>query len=51
MSNLSYRTSGYDRWSHPRPYQDASLRRRAHGRVLPMKQPGFWERLFGLAER
>ncbi|WP_427967544.1 hypothetical protein [Altererythrobacter sp.] len=49
MSSYRYSSSKPDRWSHPRPYSDASLRQMAHGRVLPMKQPGFFERLLGLA--
>lgn len=28
-----------DRWSNPRPYTDASLRRMKHGPLLPMEEP------------
>lgn len=47
MSSINYRSSRPDRWTQPRAYQDASLRRRTHGKVLPMEQPGFLARLFG----
>lgn len=40
MSSLSYRSSRPDNWTHPRQPLDASLRRHAHGRVLPMEEPG-----------
>ncbi|MBS1239416.1 MAG: hypothetical protein H6R45_122 [Proteobacteria bacterium] len=47
MSSLSYRSSRPDRWTMPRPPQDACLRRIAHGPIQPMEQPGFIARLFG----
>jgi hypothetical protein len=46
MSSLSYRSSQPDRWTMPRPYSDPSLRRMAHGPILPMEEPGFLSRLF-----
>ena len=45
MSSLSYRSSRPDRWSTPRPYQDASLRLRTHGPIQPMDQPSLFSRL------
>ena len=47
MSSLSFRSSRPDRWVAPKPYSDASLRYRTHGRILPMEEPGFFARLFG----
>ena len=47
MSNLSYRTSQPDTWSKPRPCPDASQRFMTDGKLMPMEQPGFWQRLFG----
>ena len=48
MSSLTYRSSTPDRWVQPRPYSDASLRYMKHGAILPMDEPGFFARLFGL---
>lgn len=48
MSNLSFRSSRPDNWSHPRPYRDASLRLKAHGPIQPMQEPGFLSRLLGI---
>lgn len=47
MSSFTYRSSRPDRWTMPRPYQDASLRFRTHGPIQPMERPGFWSRVFG----
>lgn len=47
MSNFTYRSSRPDAWAQPRAYRDASLRLMAYGPVRPMKEPGFFERLFG----
>jgi hypothetical protein len=47
MSNLSYRSSQPDAWVKPRPHRDASQRFMTYGPILPMEQPGFWQRLFG----
>ncbi len=49
MSNLTYRSSRPDKWVQPRPYSDASQRLMKHGRVLPMDEPSFLARLFGVA--
>lgn len=47
MSSLQYRSSKPDAWIMPRPHQDASLRFRTHGPILPMEtDAGFWRRLF-----
>lgn len=48
MSSLSFRSSCPDSWVSPRPYSDSSLRDRQHGKILPMEQPGFFARLFGV---
>ena len=50
MSSLSFRSSRPDRWLQPKPYSDTSLRYRMHGRIQPMEEPGFFARLFGIAE-
>ena len=47
MSSMSYRSSRPDRWVQPKPYSDSAMRTRAHGRILPMEEPGFFARLFG----
>jgi hypothetical protein len=49
MSSLTYRSSRPDRWTAPRPYSDASLRRLMHGPIQPMEQPSFLQRLFRTA--
>lgn len=47
MSSLSFRSSRPDTWAEPRPFHDASLRHQMHGRIRPMEEPSFFERLFG----
>ena len=47
MSSLQFKSSQPDRWTMPRPYQDASLRYRKHGPIQPMEERGFFARLFG----
>ncbi|WP_394270515.1 hypothetical protein [Qipengyuania sp.] len=47
MSSLSFRSSAPDRWISPKPYSDASLRTKHHGKIIPMEEPGFLARLFG----
>ena len=47
MSSLSYRSSRPDGWTSPRPPLDANMRRMAHGKIVPMQQPGILSRLFG----
>ncbi len=42
----SYRSSRPDNWTRPRSFSDATTRRMAYGRVKPMEEPGFFERLF-----
>jgi hypothetical protein len=29
-----------DQWTDPRPHRDEGTRRRKHGRIRPMKEPG-----------
>ncbi len=48
MPSSTYHSSRPDRWTMPRPYSDASLRRMTHGPIQPMEQPGFLARLFGI---
>ncbi|WP_202391715.1 hypothetical protein [Pontixanthobacter luteolus] len=48
MSNLTYRSSRPDNWVQPRAYSDPSQRMMKHGRILPMEEPGFLARLFGM---
>ncbi|NVE95684.1 hypothetical protein [Altererythrobacter lutimaris] len=45
----SYRSSQPDHWVQPRPHRDASLRRQAYGKVRPMHEPSWFERLLGRA--
>jgi hypothetical protein len=46
MSSLSFRSSQPDRWTMPRPHQDAGTRYRIYGPVLPMEERrGFLARL------
>lgn len=47
MSSYSFRGSGPDHWSSPRPYRDPSLRRHHYGKIQPMEEdrPGFFARL------
>lgn len=47
MSNYSFRSSRPDAWSSPRPYSDPTLRAMAYGKVQPMHQPTWLERLLG----
>lgn len=46
-TSLSYRSSPPCRYTHPRPFQDASARLRTHGPVRGMDdEPSWWRRLF-----
>ncbi|WEK45889.1 MAG: hypothetical protein P0Y56_12755 [Candidatus Andeanibacterium colombiense] len=45
MSSLSFRSSRPDGWNSPRQPLDANQRRLAHGKILPMEQPGLLSRL------
>lgn len=47
MSSMSFRSSRPDGWVKPKAYSDASLRFKAHGKIIPMEEPGFLARLFG----
>lgn len=44
-----FHSSRPDGWSSPRPYSDATFRKMAHGKIMPMHEPTFLERLFGRA--
>ena len=47
MSNHSSRSSQPDTWSEPRSSRDPSQRFMTYGKLMPMEQPSFWQRLFG----
>lgn len=47
MSHRIYGTSRPDHWSSPRPYSDPTLRAMAYGKVQPMYEPSWLERLLG----
>lgn len=44
---LRHTSSPPCRHTHPRPWQDASLRYMKHGPIVPLEKPGFFARLFG----
>ncbi|WP_340588753.1 hypothetical protein [Erythrobacter alti] len=46
MSKI-FRSGRPDGWNTPKPYSDASLRRMTHGKILPMEEPSFLDRLLG----
>lgn len=46
MTPASIHSSKPDQWTAPRPYSDASLRYMKYGRIQPLEEPGFLERLF-----
>ena len=50
MSQYTYRSSGPDAWSSPRPVSNPLLRYKHYGPVRPMEndERGFLSRLFGL---
>lgn len=47
MTHHSYRSSRADNWTSPRPYSDANLRLMKHGKVRPMREPTWLQRLLG----
>ncbi|MEE4537045.1 MAG: hypothetical protein V2J51_00945 [Erythrobacter sp.] len=47
MSHMRFHTSRPDSWTAPRPFSDATMRRRKHGPILPLEQPSLLERLLG----
>ncbi len=49
MSSYTYRGSRPDPWSSPRAHSDPTLRALAYGKVRPMEEPSWLERVFGLA--
>ncbi|MFU7529267.1 hypothetical protein [Qipengyuania sp. ASV99] len=48
MSHHIYHSSKPDPWSSPRPPLNPAIRAQAFGRVQPMHQPTWLERLFGM---
>lgn len=46
MSKI-FRSSRPDGWISPRPYSDPSYRAMSHGKILPMHEPSFLDRLLG----
>ena len=49
MCQYRFSSSKPDQWVSPRPYSDPSIRAMAYGRVRPMHEPSFLERLFGIS--
>jgi len=47
MTIASIHKSSPDQWTQPRPHTDPALRRKKHGAIHSMEQPGFFARLFG----
>lgn len=47
MTQYTFRSSRPDHWISPRPYSDPCLRAHAYGRVQPMHEPSFLEKLLG----
>lgn len=46
MSKI-FRSGRADNWISPRPYSDPTYRSMSHGKILPMEEPSFFERLLG----
>ena len=42
-----FRSGRADSWTSPRAPMDASIRSMSHGKILPMEEPSFLEKLFG----
>ena len=47
MTQYSFRTSGPDAWSSPRPVRDPYIRALAYGPIKPMHEPSWLEKLLG----
>ncbi|MEP0189821.1 MAG: hypothetical protein ABJP70_00885 [Erythrobacter sp.] len=47
MTQYSFRTSGPDAWSSPRPVRDPYMRAIAYGPIQSMHKPSLLERIFG----
>ena len=47
MPQYPIRTSRPDHWTSPRPYSDPSLRALAYGKIRPMHEPSWLEKLLG----
>ena len=46
MSKI-FRSGRPDGWITPKPYSDTSMRMMTHGRIQPMDEPSFLDRLLG----
>ena len=46
MSSLSFRNIRHERWSQPLRQTDASLRFMTYGKVQPMEEPSWLQKLF-----
>jgi hypothetical protein len=46
MSNYTTHTSLADRWTKPRQPLDPCMRRKVHGPIRPMEEPGLLGRFF-----
>ncbi|WP_164474691.1 hypothetical protein [Aurantiacibacter marinus] len=44
-----FRNGRSDGWNNPKPYSDTSLRMMTHGKIHPMEEPSFLDRLLGRA--
>lgn len=47
MSQYRFSSSKPDQWVSPRPISDPCIRAMAYGRVQPMHEPSWLDRLFG----
>lgn len=47
MSSYTFRSSKPDHWVSPRPAINPALRAQAYGRIRPMHEPSWHERIFG----
>ncbi|MEE4154599.1 MAG: hypothetical protein V2I27_10610 [Erythrobacter sp.] len=47
MNTRTFHSSRPDHWNSPRPVSDPCLRALAYGKVRPMEEPSWLERLFG----
>lgn len=47
MTQATIRSSRPDQWANPRPPVDPSRRLMAYGKVRPMEEPSWLERLLG----
>ena len=47
MTSAPIHSTGRDRWTNPKPFNDASARRMKYGAIRPMEEPSWFERWFG----